>query len=431
MAVIKAAAGGQVTIGSFAGGYPTRLTTGDNIRLVDPGTPLLNYFPMRATDPLKLWKTQPSLRKVVSFAARQIASVPWHAFQRVDDTDRQRRQQSPAERLMGRPAPLVTGYQLIRDLATDYMIYDLCCAVLADGELVRIPPSMISIKSDMLGRPREVWILTGNGNEDIEITDAPKVMTWGWHADKSGGVSAMHTLAAILNESLRAVEWRAQQWENSPKVSGIITRPLEAKAWKAEQRDRFNESWRRWRDNSSGGTPVLEDGMKYDALTGLTPKDAQDVVGRQLTDAEVASAFHIQPELVGARPGNFSNIDAFRQMLFGPTLGPLIQELQMAVNAGGLIESVDSTPGLYLEANREAAMAGSFMEQARVLQTMTGGPVMTRAEARARLNLPFIEGTDELVVPLNVTEGGQASPTDSGEQNVGGDNADPEAREDP
>jgi len=62
---------------------------------------------------------------------------------------------------------------------------------------------------------------------------------------------------------------------------------------------------------------------------------------------------------------------------------------------------------------------------------MTGGPILTRAEARAMLNLRHIEGTDELIVPLNVIEGGQASPTDSGEQNVGGDNADPEAREDP
>jgi hypothetical protein len=38
---------------------------------------------------------------------------------------------------------------------------------------------------------------------------------------------------------------------------------------------------------------------------------------------------------------------------------------------------------------------------------------MTRNEARARLNLPHLEGADDLIVPLNVTQGGQASPTDS------------------
>ncbi len=45
---------------------------------------------------------------------------------------------------------------------------------------------------------------------------------------------------------------------------------------------------------------------------------------------------------------------------------------------------------------------------------------MTRAESRAKLNLPYLEGTDELITPLNVLVGGQASPTDSGSQNLDG-----------
>lgn len=38
---------------------------------------------------------------------------------------------------------------------------------------------------------------------------------------------------------------------------------------------------------------------------------------------------------------------------------------------------------------------------------------MTRNEARAANNLPRVEGGDELITPLNVTEGGQASPRDT------------------
>lgn len=38
---------------------------------------------------------------------------------------------------------------------------------------------------------------------------------------------------------------------------------------------------------------------------------------------------------------------------------------------------------------------------------------MTRNEARADNNLPPVEGGDELIVPLNVVEGGQASPQDT------------------
>jgi hypothetical protein len=47
------------------------------------------------------------------------------------------------------------------------------------------------------------------------------------------------------------------------------------------------------------------------------------------------------------------------------------------------------------------------------MQTATGAPIMTRNEARQRMNLPHLPGADDLVVPLNVLVGGQASPTDS------------------
>lgn len=75
----------------------------------------------------------------------------------------------------------------------------------------------------------------------------------------------------------------------------------------------------------------------------------------------------------------------------------------------------------YCEFNIAEKLQGSFEEQAKALQTAIGGPWMTRAEGRSRMNLPAIDGADELIVPMNVTAGGQASPTDSGSQNTVGD----------
>jgi hypothetical protein len=58
-------------------------------------------------------------------------------------------------------------------------------------------------------------------------------------------------------------------------------------------------------------------------------------------------------------------------------------------------------------------LKGDFDQETRALVSATGGPFMSRNEARARRNLPQIDGGDELIVPLNVTEGGQGSPFDS------------------
>jgi phage portal protein BeeE len=431
MSAIIKAAGDVVTIGSFAGGYPTTTTWGTPWISRDAGIPLDQYSPWGVADPLTLWKSQPALRKVVSFAARQIGAMPWHAYRRVSDTDRQRLQKSPAERMLGNPSRFVTGFKLWRDIATDAMIYDLFCVMYLEGSngrrdtLIRIPPRLLEIKSDFLGQVRQIILHPGEGQDNVDLTDAPIALSFGWHPNGGSGVSPMTTLAQILEENRRSIEWRSNQWDNSPKMSGILKRPADAPKWSEERKDRFLKSWRTWRDTPmSGGTPLLEDGMSYETLDGVNPKDAKDIEGRQLTDAEVASAFHIPPELVGAREGNFSNISAFRQMLFGPTLGPLFTELEEAVNAG-LVPFLDSTADLYVEIDREAAINGSFLEQARLLSTAVGGPFMTRAEGRAKLNLPFIEGTDELIVPMNVTEGGQASPQDTGDQNRTGDEENP------
>ena len=106
---IKAIDGQTVTIGDFRAAGGAALTTwGEPIRVVDPGVPLLNYRPGEL-DPMQLWRSQPSLRKVVGFAARHFAAVPWHAHRRVSDTDRPRVSNSPAEKLMNSPAKFRSG----------------------------------------------------------------------------------------------------------------------------------------------------------------------------------------------------------------------------------------------------------------------------------------------------------------------------------
>lgn len=378
----------------------------------DPGIPLAQYEP-GGRDPVSMWKSQPSIRKVVSFAAKQVSQLPWHAFARLSDTSRERVQTSPAERRLSEPSKWVSGSALIHDLIVDFLMWDRFCAIVTDTEIVRLPPSTWTVKSDALGRV--VSIVLKVGLEEVDLTGAPLITHWGWSGVKAGGISPLVTLAELLDESTAAVKWRRKQWADEPAFGDILRHPSSFKT--KEARDRFERSWAGWRSGAVG-TPLLEDGIEYDRAPRLDPEKARDIEGRQLTDVEVCGAYHIPPELLGVRPGNFSNMQAFRSMLFGPTLGPTITFLQDAVNR--VVPYLDPTPGLYVECSREAAMNGSFVEQAAVFQKMTGAPVMARSEARAKLNLPFKEGTDDLIVPLNVLVGGQASPSDSGSQNEDG-----------
>lgn len=404
MASFVTTSGETLTIGS---GGVDRTTWGDRIRVVDPGKPL--SFGFWGRDPQKVWEEQPSVRKVVSFAARAIAAVPWHAFDRVGDTDRQRQAGGRVEETLNKPSPTVSGYMLLRDLVVDLMMYDRCCAVLTtDGEIVRVPPRLLEVGSDFLGRVNKLHLSTPT--QPVDLLTLPVFYTAGWNAMEAYGTSSLTTLRSLLDEQARAVQWRADQWDRGAKMSTWVEHPGRFKDPKA--REEWLAGYDEFRHSKAGGTPIFENGMKLHTIDSLNPVDAKDLEGRQLTDVEVCSFFHIPPELVGAREGTFANIAAYRHMLYGPTLGPTMTQFDVGFNTQ-IIPALAENSGEYAELDRDTALNGSFLEQAAVLQTAVGGPWMTRAEARGRVNLPHLDGTDELITPKNVTEGGQASPRDT------------------
>ncbi|OOB90739.1 phage portal protein [Rathayibacter sp. VKM Ac-2630] len=381
----------------------------------DPGVPLTAYSAtLGAQSPGAVWKSQPSVRKVVSFIARNAAVVSWKAYRRNADDDRQRISDSPIERALRRPRRFTSTVDFFERLYVDRCLYDRFGVVLMGGQLQRIPPRLLVLEADAFDNLARVGIAHPTGGDTFWLDDLPVAVSAGWSEWGAAGVSPLTTLAAILREQSHAVDWRDRQWAEAPKMSGVLKRPATAR-WSPEARDKFLDSWRTFRDSNAGGTPILEDGMEYEDLrSNLTPNDAKDIEGRQLTDAEVASAFHIPPELVGARQGTFSNITAFRQMLYGPALGPHLTAMQQAF-ALEIVPALAEDSRDYAELDRRSALKGDLIEQASVLSKLTGGPVMTRNEGRAELGLSRTEGGDELVLPMNVTAGGQSSPEDGGD----------------
>ncbi|MER7967777.1 phage portal protein [Streptomyces sp. NPDC096080] len=400
---------------SQLGGY----LAANGIRVVDPGVPLSNYADTAAA--ARVWETQPSVRKVVDYIARQLCTIPWHVYERVSDTDRRRVTDHPLALLLGQPAPHRSPARLWHSTLVDWLIYDRWCQQLlpsadtASGfELRRKPARRFHVLADDDDEPDALHLISSRGPATVVPLPAPYLFDHGYATVGADGTSPMLTLRQILAEQTEAVEYRRSVWRNGARVPAVIERPADAPPWSKTTKDRFIAAFNLFmgRGNQAGGTPILEDGMKLVTVEAFKPVDTQDIEGRRLTDAEVASAYHIAPELVGAREGTFSNIDSFRQMLFTISLGPYLTQWQDVLNSM-LVPLLAPGSNLYVEANLEAKLRGSFTEQAALLQTAVGAPYMERAEARAAMNLPYIEGTEDLVVPLNVLVGGLASPRDT------------------
>ncbi|KOU41261.1 hypothetical protein ADK55_29165 [Streptomyces sp. WM4235] len=362
-----------------------------------------------------IWRTQPQVRTVVSFLARNIAQLGIHTFRRVSDTDRERLTTHPLAQLLASPMPGMTSYRFVERWVSDIAVYDSWYGIKLklNGKLqiLPVPPSLIRPYGGNWIRPSHYETA---GGKDFAVEDV--IHIHGYSPDNlTVGSSPIESLRELLLESSEAARQRQQMWKGGARLTGVLQRPADAPEWGTKEKQRFREMWQTFSQGggAEGGTPILEDGMTYEKV-GFNPEQAQYIESRKLTREEVSAAYHIPPPLIGILDhATYSNIREQHSHLYQDTLGPWMVMLQQEIGAQILPDLPGDNSDVYCEFNIAEKMKGSFEEQAAAMSTMVGGPVMTRNEGRARINLPSIEGADELITPMNVTEGGQASPRDS------------------
>lgn len=393
----------------------------------------------------EMYRKQPALRAVVSFLARNIAETPIKCYERASDTDRLRDTTSDLAKLVASPSPGVTTFELVRAVVSDYKLYDNALLVVApdrgapSGWVMRsIPWSWVTGYETENGFEPSLYRVTNPYTGGASEFDAADCIHFGGY-DPLGDMSEsspVEALRAVLSEQVSAWSFRNSVWRNGGRVTQYITRPANAPDWtKNGGRDRFAKSWKERyagdEGTNTGGTPLLEDGMEL-KTTSFNARESQWEEATRLTREDVAAVYHVPAALVWHADGQtYASAKDNARQLYTETLGPDFRMLEQKLNAG-LVERLGLDPETnYLEFDIGSKLAGSFEEQASVLQSSTGGPWLTRNEARARLNLPAIDGGDELIVPLNVVEGGLASPNDTDPTAARYSSAEPATKEAP
>ncbi|MGV9857303.1 phage portal protein [Gordonia sp. NPDC003425] len=138
---------------------------------------------------------------------------------------------------------------------------------------------------------------------------------------------------------------------------------------------------------------------RRDSITDRQQQRQQDRA-RLLARQTVASVYQVNPIQLGdLDKSNYANSREARQAFVRDSLGPLLSQMQSVFNRA-------LRPWLkadeYVELNTQAKLAGSYEEQAAVLTSSVGGPYLTVNEARARLNLPAVEGGEQVLSPMNM-----------------------------
>lgn len=365
----------------------------------------------------ELYRSQPELRSAVDFLARNIAQLPLHAYVRVSDTERQRLTGTPLTATLDQPDTTTTRSRWLDALVKDLAIYDQAFFAKIRGAggriaLVRIPPNTVELLGDNWLVPSGYRVRGTAGA--VEFTREQIVDIHGYSPDDPRrGLSPIETLRRVLAEQSAAGQYREKFWENSARMGGVIERPTTAPVWSPEARSRFRAEFESAYSGAaaSGKTVVLEEGMTYRPVS-YSARDAQYLESFQLSREVVATAYGIPVGLLGLGTTTYASLTEQHRQLYADCLAPWLTRIQEELELQLLVE-FDAPENTYLEFNLAAKLAGSFTEQAAVLQASVGAPYLSRNEARARLNLPPVDGGDDLVTPLNVLIGGQASPQDS------------------
>ena len=372
----------------------------------------------------RLYATQANLHAVVSFLSDSIAQLPLKVYTRKGETDRERDRDSVAAKLLWRPNPDQTAYEFMEGLTTEYYLMGVAVLwVLPDadspsGYQLRIIPRewIEDQRSETNYAPSVLRVRASGSGTLIEIPKDEFVMFRMYNPGNPGGYqSPIAALRQTLNEQVQADRFRSEIWKSSGRFNAFITRPKDVQPWDDEQRTKFvtafREAWGQGGANA-GKMPLLEDGMEIKPYQ-FNAKEAQYAETKQLSREDVAAAYHINPSLIWhTTTQTYASAKDNARALYADCLGPVIQMLQQRINSF-LLPMIGADPDTYVEFDLTEKLKGSFEERASIIQSSVGGPWMTRNEARADNNLPPVDGGDELIVPLNVIEGGQASPQDT------------------
>lgn len=374
-----------------------------------------------------MWATQPHLRTVVDFRARNIAQLGMQLFES-DGEERKRVRGSDVSKVLKRPNPYMTGYDLLYDLVATRSLYDTAYWVVLQGdagmEIHPFSPAWVTPMADTLVGPR-TYRLQMPGTETHVDLPADKVVEFrGWTPIPSlSTASPVETLRMTLEEQFASRKHRLQLWRKNGRVGSYIHRPKDAPSWDNTARKRFMDMYRAFTGNDgekAGGVPMLEDGMEIKRV-GFTSADEQWAESVRLSLETVAQVYQLNPVVVGSSEGaSYNTVRELHRAIYRTMLGADIRQIEERVTAF-VLPMLGAGEDEFVKLNVESMLRGSFEEQASVLSTSVGAPWMTRDEARALQDMPALddEQGSGVVTPLNVLIGGQASPQD-GETGGGG-----------
>jgi HK97 family phage portal protein len=204
--------------------------------------------------------------------------------------------------------------------------------------------------------------------------------------------------------SMAIEEQQAGFYRNGASVPGVLSMEGTLKDDQYKQLRGWLEQEHSGARNS--GRPMIIDRSAKWLQMSMSSVDAQTAEQRRYQVEEICRAMRVMPIMVGHADKTATYASAEQMFLahLVHTLSPWYERIEQEIDTF-LLTDADSAGGLYAKFIEEGLLRGALKDTAEYLQKMTGAGIMTRNEARAKLDMNPIDGLDDPLTPVNMVAG--------------------------
>jgi HK97 family phage portal protein len=360
----------------------------------------------------ELYRRQLWVAVVVNKRAGLIARLPLPVYRRTADNGREITRDHPYARLLRKPNDRHDRMMFWTwTMATRDIFGEAFWAKVRDPggrpiQLLPLHPTSMTLNKD------RSWTFD-NGRVRIENIPAHDVVHFSTYNPDSvdRGLSPLEPLRATLENEDAARRATSSFWRRGARPGFALSHP---QTLSQPAQLRLKAQWEEITAGAdkTGVTVVLEEGMKPEKLD-LSAEEAQYIETRKLNREEIVAAYDMPPPAVHILDhATFSNItEQFRSVYRDTAAVPLnyfeaVLEMQLRGSVMPGRSDPDFGEDVYAEFLLDEVLRGDFETRQEAYRA---AEYMTLAEKRAKENLPFIEGTDRIVlnaasIPLDMLD---------------------------
>jgi len=188
--------------------------------------------------------------------------------------------------------------------------------------------------------------------------------------------------------------------QNGAKPSGIFrTDQVIPDAKYKEIASRIKDTWNamtgsRGTDPSKAGQGMLLDqGMTYESIKMLTLQDADAAKLKEQTMKRICGVFGVPPAMLGIADQKYNNTQTMLDEFYKTVMYPMVINIEQKLKQ----HLLKGYPNLVVRFDTKDFLKGAPLDQMNFVTAGVKAGIMTPNEARQYLNIPDIDGADELM----------------------------------